>query len=231
LKGVTGIRRRDHQSGFSVFVAVAVVAAIGVVGVAGWLVYLNHHSHYKLADMVSTANTSVKSQASTSEQNTTPATSNTSTNSQTSTNKGTTSSTTTYFTIKEWGIRAPYSGSLTLKYTVRSSGIVSLSSSQLAAGGPDVCTADGNSDAGNLGRYLPTDANLAPKIPANETAEQYIEQNATVPHAKIGDYIYIYWGSNYLANGAYNGPCNDKAAGLQTISAYSDLVPKLEAIQ
>lgn len=137
---------------------------------------------------------------------------------------------TQYLTIKEWGVLAPYSGPLNLQYSANGSGSMSLTSSQLAAGGPDVCAAPGNSDAGILARYLPTDSNLGPKIPPSETAKQYIEQNPNTPHAKVGSYIYIYWGNNYLTNGAYNGPCNDKAAALQTITDYSNLVTKLEAV-
>jgi hypothetical protein len=135
-----------------------------------------------------------------------------------------------YLVIKEWGIRAPYSGPLNLQYAANGSFSMAVSSSQLDAGGPAVCSAAGNSDAGNIARYLPTDADLGPHMPVTETAQQYIEQNPSVPHATIGSYIYIYWGNNYLTNGAYNGPCNDKAAGLQTISAYSALVPNLKAI-
>jgi hypothetical protein len=147
--------------------------------------------------------------------------------------KGIVSTTTTrYLTIKEWSVRAPYSGSLNLQYAV-AQGVpnsLALSSSQLAAGGPAVCADTLAAEAGRLDRYLPTDANLGPKIPPNETAKQYIEQNHSVPYAKIGSYIYIYWGNSYLTNGAYEGPCNDHAAAEQTIAAYSAIVPELQAI-
>jgi hypothetical protein len=148
----------------------------------------------------------------------------------TKSSKATQTSTTSYFAIRGWGVRAPYNGSLNLQYVVNSSDSVALSSSQLAAGGPAVCASTDNGEAGILGRYLPYDSNLGPKVPASETAQQYIDQNSSVPHAKVGSYIYIYWGNNYITNGSYNGPCSNKTAAMQTISAFSALVPKLQAV-
>ena len=205
------MRRREHQSGFSTSVILLAVLVVAALAVTGLVVYQHHKNSTKNSAATSPTQTTTQPQSTTTTQ---PA-----------------QTTTQYLDIKEWGIRASYSGSLTLQYTANGSNSMSVSSSQLAAGGPAVCSAAGNSDAGILSRYLPTDSNLGPKIPANETAQQYIDQNATVPHATIGNHIYIYWGNNYLTNGVYNGPCNDKTAALQTISAYSDLVPNLAAVQ
>lgn len=206
------MRQRDRQSGFSTTMILLAVLVVVVLAATGVVVDQHHKS------------TSTNSKAATT-------TTQTTTQPKSTTTIQPAQTTTQYLTITEWGVRAPYSGSLALQYTANGTNSMSVSSSQLAAGGPAVCSAAGNSDAGILGRYLPTDSNLGPKIPANETAQQYIEQNAAVPHATIGNYIYIYWGNNYLTNGAYNGPCNDKSAALQTITDYSNLVPKLEAVQ
>ncbi|HEU4967151.1 MAG TPA: hypothetical protein VFT53_06805 [Candidatus Saccharimonadales bacterium] len=211
--------RLEYQSGFGIVYWIVAIAAIGAIGSAGVLLYRHYHSHYSPAAIVSTSKKS------------TPLTTNTSTASNTSANSSTTSSPKSYFTISEWGIRAPYNGSISLQYVVDKydQNSVDLSSSELAVGGPAVCIDTLNGEAGHLARYLPTDANLGPKIPASETAEQYVESNPTIPHAKIGSYIYIYWG--YMVNGSYSGPCDDKSAAIQTMTAYAELVPKLEAIQ
>jgi hypothetical protein len=210
------MKRQERTSGFTVVEVLLVVIILCAIASLGWYVSKS------LNGISATYSSATKTSNSTSPKFTKSATKNTSSNKAQQ-----------YFTISEWGVRAPYGGSLDLQYAMSDPGGDSalLSSSQLAAGGPDVCSAAGNSDAGILGRYLPTDSNLGPHLPVNETAEQYIEQTATVPHAKIGSYIYIYWGNNYLNNGTYLGPCNNKAAALQTINAFSVVVPKLQAIQ
>lgn len=198
------------QKGFSVIEALLIVFVVAALAITGLVVYQHHKS--------GSANSNAAT--STTQTNTKPQNTSTTQPAQT---------TTQYFTITEWGVRAPYSGPLNLQYAANGSGSMAVSSSQLAAGGPAVCSAAGNSDAGNIARYLPTDADLGPHMPVTETAQQYIAQNPTVPHATVGNYIYIYWG--YVVNGVYTGPCNDKAAALQTIAAYSALVPKLQATQ
>jgi Tfp pilus assembly protein PilV len=205
------VRPTPKQLGFSSIEALLIVLVVTVLAAIGYVVYQRHKSMSAKNSAVT-----VSTQKTGQQQNAT------STQSQPA----------TYLDIKEWGVRAPYSGPLNLQYSVAlgDSHSVAVSSSQLGAGGPAVCSSTPNSDAGILSRYLPTDSNLGPKMPASETAEQYIEQNPTVPHAKVGNYIYIYWGNNYLTNGAYNGPCNDKIAAQQTIAAYSALVPKLQTI-
>ena len=221
---------RTKQNGFGLAGVLIVIGALALIG--GLIAYTYHRIHTEQTNSVHAKNTSVQGQASTDKQDDKASITNTSAENQTSKSKqNTTSPTISHFTIKEWGVQATYNGPLSLQYSANSSGSMSLSSSQLAAGGPDVCAAAGNSDAGILNRYLPTDSNLGPKIPANETAEQYIEQNATVSYAKVGSYIYIYWGNNYVSNGVYNGPCTDKTTGLQTVSAFSALVQELQALQ
>lgn len=203
---------KRNQSGFSIIEISLVILVVSVLAVSGFVVYQRHKP-----------GSTKTSAATTPTQTTSQQTNTTSTQPQP----------TTYLTIKEWVVQAPYSGPLNLQYSfaLGDSNNMALSSSQLAAGGPALCASTPNSDAGILARYLPTDADLGPNMPVSETAAQYIAQNPTVPHATIGNYIYIYWGNSYLTNGTYIGPCNDKNIALQTIAAYSALVPMLQAIQ
>jgi len=85
------MKRQEHQSGFGTVEMLLIVLVIGIVGAAGWLVY--QHNRPKAT-------------------NAAPNTSQTS-NPQTTTTTPT--QTTTYFIINEWGVRAPYSGSLKLR--------------------------------------------------------------------------------------------------------------------
>ena len=205
------MRQREHQSGFGTTVILLAVLVVAVLALTGVVIYQRHKTN------------DAKDRAAANQTQTTTTQPKNTTTTQPAT------TTTQYLTIKEWGIRSPYSGSLTLQYAPNGPNNMAVSSAQLAAGGPAVCSAAGNSDAGNIARYLPSDSNLGPQIPANETAQQYIQQNPTVPHATVGSYIYIYWG--YVVNGVYTGPCNDKAAALQTTKDFSDLVTKLQAAQ
>ena len=139
---------------------------------------------------------------------------------------------TSYLTISQWGVRAPYNGSLTLKYVVDQydANNIALSSAQMeAAGSPNndganVCAYTDNGEAGHLTRYLPTDTIDSMGVPANTTAQQYIQQNPNIPHATVGQYTYIYW--SYLKNGTYNGPCATTVTE-QTMNAYAALISQL----
>ncbi|HSX32922.1 MAG TPA: hypothetical protein VLF91_01145 [Candidatus Saccharimonadales bacterium] len=191
------------EKGFSLVGLLVIIVAIGVLGVVGWHVFDNRNKHGSRAtNATDAANTTDPTQTIS-----------------------------TYFTIREWGVRAPYNGALALQYVISDPHSAALSSAQLAAGGPAVCSDVSAAEAGILGRYLPGDTNLGPKIPANETAQQYIDQNSRVPHAQVGGYIYIYWGGSYLTNGAYNGPCSNAAAAQQTIAAFSIILPELQSIK
>lgn len=201
--------KKLNNRGFGLVGVLAVIVVLAVAGGIGAYVY---HKHHKTSSTTTSGNTSNNSDS-------------------TGKSGGTTQTPVKYFTISEWGIKAPYSGSLTLQYAMSDASDMSLSSAELAAGGPAVCTYTANGEAGILGRYLPTDANLRPGVPATETAQQYVAQNSTVPHAEVGNYIYIYWGGSYVTNGSYNGPCQDKTVALQTIEAFSSIVPKFQAAQ
>lgn len=208
-------KQQLNSKGFGLIAAVIVIAVLIVLGGAGAYVYHRDHE----------ANTATTTSYSSSKNSTQAS------NKQTTSKSTTITQATKFFTIQEWDIRAPYNGSLSLQYAVSSSNSMALSSAQLAAGGPSVCSYTSNGEAGILSRYLPTDTDLRPGIPASETAEQYVTENSSVPHATIGNYVYIYWGNSYVNDNTYNGPCTDKAAALQTIAAFSSLVPQFQAAQ
>ena len=82
--------RESKYGGFTIVEAIVVVAVVAVMGVTGWFVYQHNRP------------TDTKAASGSTPSN----------NQQTSTTP------TTYFTINEWGVRAPYSGSLKLSYTL-----------------------------------------------------------------------------------------------------------------
>jgi hypothetical protein len=119
---------------------------------------------------------------------------NTSSTTSGSSSKLTTKQSTAYFTITQWGVRAPYSGTdLTYSPMPNSSNEMWLTSQQLTHAAP-VCP---SGNAGSIGRYLPTD-NISTG-PTPETAQQYLSQNfaarnsAEPIYSKVGSYYYIYW--------------------------------------
>ncbi|HUD07785.1 MAG TPA: prepilin-type N-terminal cleavage/methylation domain-containing protein [Candidatus Saccharimonadales bacterium] len=183
-----------NESGFSVIEVLIVIVIIALIGIAGWLVYKHEHK------VPVTTNSSVS----------------------TATNKSSPQNT-NYFTISQWNIRAPYSGSLTLQYqpVAGNPNLMNVSSTQLNAGGPSICTtADGA--VGNIGKYLPTD-DIPTEGPPAETAQQYVETYPSEAYyAKVGNYYYIYFG------GQLNS-CNNLTLQTQTLDAFESIVPKLTA--
>lgn len=163
------------QAGFSV---VEVLLAVVVVLVLGGSAYLVYHSHHKKpAESTST----VESQSTKPTQKTSSSTSKPSTPA------------TTYFTIKEWGVQAPYSGSdLSYSTASDSSSIMTLESQAVDATIPasDTSASCKSGNAGSIGRYLPT--NTIPG-PSQATAQTYITQSSDAVYSKVGSYYYIYW--------------------------------------
>src|SRR6266536_1895610 len=154
------MKRREHQSGFSIVEAVVIVAAIGIICAAGWFVY--QHNRPKATNAASNTNQT--------------------TNSQTTT---TPTQTTTYFTITEWGVRAPYSGSLKLSYKMSSDKrTATFSSDQLTALSSD-CVGYG----GALVRWAKDDLVSEGTPTANTpTAASYFAGKGQSTYAHIADY-------------------------------------------
>ena len=149
---------QNKQAGFNIVELLVIIVAVGVIGVGGWFVY--QHNRPKP----------------------TGATGGTQTTNQTTNQQSTT---TTYFTITEWGVRAPYSGSLKLSYSISSDGkTATFSSDQLTALSSD-CVGAG----GSIVRYAPTD--FAGPYEQGQTVSQIATAHpGTYNH--IGAYYYIF---------------------------------------
>lgn len=154
--------RQKRQAGFSIVEAVIVVVAAAVIGTAGFFVY--QHNKPKRTD-AATGNNQTTNNQQPGITNTTP--------------------TTAYFTISEWGVRAPYSGSLKISYTMSADGkTATFSSDQLTALSTD-CTGYG----GSIVRYSPTD--FVSPYQQGQTVEQVATQNPG-RYGHVGSYYYIF---------------------------------------
>ena len=169
-------KTQNHQSGFGAVLAVIIVAVILALGGSGYVVYRAHH---KTTNPPTTSSSVAKTS--------TPPAKKSSGSTSTSTQP-----TTAYFTIKEWGVQAPYSGTdLTYSVITGSPNQIALTSSSLPQ-----CTDSTLGNTGLVGRYLPTDNVSTGPIP--KTAQQYFSQDfaasgATKPaYTKVGSYYYMY---------------------------------------
>src|SRR5206468_3983122 len=128
-------------------------------------------------------------------------------------------------TIKEWGVRAPYSGSLKLSYKISSDGRSStFSSDQLTALSSD-CIGRG----GWIDRWASTDrVSEGPPDANTPTAEQAFagKDPATVPYAHIGNYYYSF----HHDQAACGNLTTTVALQSQTNNAVKALVPNLQSI-
>jgi prepilin-type N-terminal cleavage/methylation domain-containing protein len=146
----------------------------------------------------------------------------------TSTTKTTSQSTNTavksqnYFIIKEWGVRAVYTGSLHLQYTISdgdsgTNTFASVTSTELLASDSS-CQGHG----GGIERYLPNDTVL----PANEPAKQFFAQQSKAIYSFINGYYYSYISPQMQ--------CSTKASATsqqqQNQTAVESIASKLEAV-
>jgi hypothetical protein len=103
----------------------------------------------------------------------------------------------TYFTIKEWGVRGSYDGSVNLKYKVFSNNPngISFSSSEIEAAN-STCKVELSSDAGYGGvvrRYLSSDKFLNPAgVDTGLTAEQEAAKMDKSGFGHVGNYYFFY---------------------------------------
>jgi len=126
---------------------------------------------------------------------------------------------TQYLTIKEWGVRAPYSGSLKLSYKMSpDKRTATFSSDQLTALSSD-CVGYG----GAIVRYLPTD--YASVYQQGPTVEQTATQTPSL-YKHVGNYYYIF---RHAQSGCGNVD-STAATASQTNDAVKALVPNLQAI-
>ena len=150
--------------------------------------------------------------------------------------KTTTSSTAkavNYFTITEWGVRAPYSGNLTLEYsppTGTAPALVYLSSAQLDSSDTSSGSSCSNKQSGGaIQRYASTDEFLNPDgSPSTQTVAQYY--SGTSPsvgnYVVVGNYYYIY----SSPQAACSGLTTSQALQTQTISVFKTLVQNFKAV-
>lgn len=195
------MKRQSRQVGFSIVEALIVVVAIGVIGTAGWFVY--QHNRPKPTNAAS--NPSHSSSQQTQQPTASP------------------SSTTQYFTIKEWGVEAPYSGSLKLSYTMSADGKSAIfSSDQLSALSSD-CVGKG----GAIGRWSKDDlVSEGPPTSSTPTAANYFAAKDPLTYKHIADYYYMFV---HVQSGCGNID-STAATQSQTNDAVESLVPNLQAI-
>jgi hypothetical protein len=134
---------------------------------------------------------------------------------------------TQYVTLKEWDVRAPYSGKLHLSYTVKSEtagvAFAAFTSSELAKQG-GLCASSSNY-GGTITRY-PADAKMLDNAgeALDQTASAYAATLDKTDYARVGDYYFFYTSPQ--------APCSDKTDGQKvqtdTQSAVKALLPKLE---
>jgi hypothetical protein len=201
-----------YQKGFSVVEGLLIVVIAGMLGGVGWYVW---HSQKQVDKTYSqTANGSAVPSKKIAETTTAPA-----------------SSSVGYFVIKEWDVRAKYSGNLSLEYAQYKTDAneISLSSSQLdSAGG--LCKVNLSTDPGFGGiidRYKSTDKYIIKELAqdSGKTAAQYAATLKQGDYGHVGDYYYFYI--------APQAACSESQSGqdVQTKTHEADLsiVSRLEA--
>jgi len=128
-----------------------------------------------------------------------------------------------YFVIKEWGLRASYSGSLSLKYTIGdgdngTNTLASVTSTELVASDP-ACQNHG----GSIERFLPTDTVL----PANEPAQQFFASETKSMYSLVNGYYYLYISPQMQcsANASATTLQNQNETAVQAITSKLEAIP------
>ncbi len=195
------MKKIRNESGFSVIELLLVIIIVILLGFIGWYIYHTDHR----ATSNNTATTS-KTASTTSKKSV------------------------SYFTISQWGVRAPYSGDLTLEYTISNSNgqtYASLSSAQLDASDP-ACQSAGNY-GGVIERYASSDmVQNADGSNSGLTPSQYFSQNdiSNSEYSHVGNYYYWYIHSQ-AACGSSQTSQNIQT---ETDSAFEVLVHDLSAV-
>jgi type II secretory pathway pseudopilin PulG len=183
-----------NQKGFAVLETLLILVIIAMIAGTGWYTWHTKNQTDKILNEASNSAQTVQ------------------------TNKTTNSSSAKaqqYFTIKEWGVRAPYTGTLDLQYSLSDSNtLASVTSKQLLAADP-ACTR-----GGAILRALPND----PVGPAGDPASTVAQSGAT--YAYVGGYYYIFTHDQAACSDS------DTATTLQSQNndAVQALVPNLQAI-
>jgi Tfp pilus assembly protein PilV len=202
--------KKNSQKGFTVVEAMLIVIIVGMLGGVGYYVW---HSQQQVDKTYSqTANSSVEPKLKGSTSATSPGSSNAG-----------------YFVIKEWGIRAKNTYSITPEYKVQSNSggtWAEVSSKELVAIDPTGCSL-GSNVAGAIYQAKPTDhyyAGQPGSRPVQEEVNTGVLKNRAV---KVGNYYYWY---EPMLSGGCGTSKQDKEIYSRTVQGFTDLVKKLEVV-
>jgi hypothetical protein len=126
-----------------------------------------------------------------------------------------------YFTIKEWNVRSPYSGNLTLEYNLNESGSLPstavFSSTQLDATSTGCAS---KTYGGWIDQYLSSDGfKLEDGSSSGKTAAEYAATLDKADYAHVGDYYYFFRHAQ--------AACSDSQASADTETQTNDAVKAL----
>lgn len=150
--------------------------------------------------------------------------SNTSANAVQSNKKSTTTSQ-KYVTIKEWGVKAPYSGNLNLDYTISSDKKEASFTSTELVGLDSTCEP---AYGGGIQRFAPNE-DAAEGPGGGLTAAQRAEQADKGTYAFINGYYYFFVHAQSACPGATSSAAQEFALQSQTNEDVKALVGKLQA--
>ncbi len=189
-----------NQRGFAALEAFLILIIVAIIGGTGYYIY---HANSKATDTQNAAQTDANTAVS-------------HTSNDTAAQK--------FVTIKEWNVRAPYNGKLTLESSV-SGNVASFSSSELDASGTQ-CKSEANF-GGSIIRYQATDAYLNEDgSDSGKTAAQYAATLKSPTYGRVGTEYYFYT--------APQAACGDtqssKDLQAQTKGAVEGLMSKLQAV-
>lgn len=202
--------KKLSQKGFGLVEGLLIVIAVALVAFVGYYIY---HTQKTANDTLSAvAQNNSKGDLKAGSQSATKSSQN-------------------YFTLTEWGVQAPYSGSVGLSYRVISSDgppYAKLSSKQLDVS--DAACASAGNYGGVITRYASTDTvQDADGSDSGKTPAEYIAayfNTTTDQYAHIGNYYYLY----VPPQGACGSSQASQAAQTATVSAFRTLIPKLKAV-
>lgn len=192
------MKKINNQSGFGVIEVLLTIIVVILLVFVGWYIYHTDH----------------KNTASTS--------------SSTKSSSNSTAKTVNYFTITQWGVRAPYSGKLTLSYTISTIGGLTganLTSAQLNSSG-SACLS-GSNYGGVIIRYASTDmVQNADGSNSGLTPSEYFTQNniSSSTYAHIGNYYYWY----IHPQGVCGSSQSSQNVETETDSAFASIVQNLQ---
>ena len=193
--------------GFSIITLILGMVVLILLVLSGWYIYRTAHEPKTNAPIKTLSTNKTKSQ----------------------TQQTSTTSSKTYFTIPQWGVRAPYSGSLTLEYSVSSGSdpsTTNLSSAQLDASDPN-CK-NNPKYGGMFERFPASDIVINPNKNSSGVTSQNSSSQANHGNnwIKIGNYYYWY----IPVKGFCGSTKSSELAQMQTIYALGSILTSLQPI-